>query len=474
LKRKFFVIVLTIIFGFIPCFSFPSFKIWILGWIGFVPLLFLFDEKHTTKNFIIGIFAGFIFHIFLLNWLFSVAGFFYILIAIYLSLYWAVFFCLVFAFPEKTRIILGASLWYFLEILMQNLLTGFPWLPLSLSQWSCPATARIASVYGSAGLSGLIMGTNIAFYNGIKNRRVFQSFVIIAVVMFSYLISIYTGISDNSSTTIKIASIQGNSGYFGQSPEESFEIYRNMTNSIKEKCNLVIWPESSYPSILNKNPNVVDYLTQKSYIFPILVGSLSQDNDTVYNSAYLFTRGSVFRYDKKHLVPFGEYVPGKRFRTIENLYTRFAGFMPDISPGNKPGIFSIDSKKFLVLICFENIFPSITTASIDNDTGFIVVITNDSWYGNSFGPFQHFAHNVLRACETGRCVVQTAGTGITGIVSPYGDCKILEKNRKNLFIDGIMISDISLSNVKTVYMFLQEIGIAIIFILLIGVVICKN
>ncbi|HPP66757.1 MAG TPA: apolipoprotein N-acyltransferase [bacterium] len=475
MKKRLLIGLGVLICGLFPCFSFPPFRLWILGWIGLVPLLYILVENNSFRNFAGGFLAGFVFNGFLLNWLFSVAGFFYLFLVLYLSCYWAIFFWLVFSFSGKTRIVLAGCLWYFLEILMQNLLSGFPWLPFSLSQWTCLPTVRLTGILGSAGLSGLLISANMAFCEAIKRKDFIPISTIGAIVLFLCMLTYLNIPLTNFSETkaMEIVGIQGNSGYFGQVPDESFAKYKAMTESVKKDCHLVIWPESSYPEILNDDKKSIEYLTEKSFSFPILIGALTKENNVIYNSAYFFNRGRVMRYDKKHLVPFGEYVPARHVPIIKRIYTGMVGFIPEISPGDKPGIFQIDGERFLVLICFENIFPEISANLIDSNPGFIVVITNDSWYGNSFGPFQHFAHNILRACETGRYVVQVSSTGITGVVSPDGNCEMLQKNGEKLFIQGIMEMKIYPRSLNTLYMRLQEAGIAMIFIVLAGMCLCR-
>ncbi len=440
-----------------------------------MPLLFLFEEKHTVRNFFTGLLAGFVFHAFLLNWIFSVAGFFYLLLAFYLAINWAIFFSLVFALPEKTIVPVSACLWYFLEILRRFVLTGFPWLPFSLSQWNNPAIAGTVSIYGSAGLSCLIVAFNISFYRFLRRRGTISIPVILIIMIVSYAVSTIFAEYRGKTNFVSVAAIQGNTGYFGQAPEESFEKYRKLTDSIRWNPEIVVWPESSYPSIIDWNGSVIKYLKRKSFDFPVLVGTMSEENGNIYNSACLFNKGKIFRYHKTHLVPFGEYVPARHLSLIRKIYLRFAGGMPEIKPGSVIKTFEINDKNFSALICFENIFPEITAESARNQSEFFVVITNDSWYGNSFGPYQHFAHNIFRACETGRYVIQVSTTGLTGIVSNSGRFNVFQKNGKELFVDGIMNIRMQKTNdVRTIYTALGEIGISMIFLIITGVCLCRD
>ncbi|MCM8764744.1 MAG: apolipoprotein N-acyltransferase [Candidatus Omnitrophica bacterium] len=468
--------ILSTAFAAIFCFAFPPFSCWFVAWFGLVPFFLILDnDKIHINKFIAGFVSGFVFHAITLHWISSVAGFLYLFLALYLGFFWGVFFLLIFSFRVELRIVIGASLWYFLEIILQHLLTGFPWIFISLSQWNFPPTANIASITGSAGLSALIVSINISIYLMLKHRKFAQFLSSLLILILLNIASSISAAGCQGDSFVKIFAIQGNAGYFGQDPRLTFEKYRDLTDSIKKECDLAIWPESSYPSIIENDSEVFKYLIEKSYDFPILIGSMSTENDSIYNSAFLFNRGILSRYDKSHLVPFGEYVPGGKFGFVKKMYIRIAGGIPDMKPGKNSGVFNLNSKKFAVLICFENIFPSLAQKNMQSDPNFLVTITNDVWYGNSFGPYQHFAHNIFRAIETGRYVIQVSTTGITGFATPNGKFETLKKNGEKLFIRGIQEIDVPVcKNKKTIYTLAGEATIAMIFLLLTGAYLCKN
>ena len=468
----FFLIALS---GALPCLAFPPFKFWFLEWFAFVPILLLLDsKKNNLLVFISGLSAGFVFYAFSLYWIYSVAGFFYLFLAIYLAVFWGIFFSLLLSFPANVRCIIGAGLWFFLEIIIQYLFTGFPWLPLSLSQWAFPYTVRMVSITGSAGLSALIIALNISIYAMIKYRKFLQFITCLTLTASAGLLSNIDFVKHGDTAT-KIIAVQGNSGYFGQFPEDPFEKYRNLTETITTTCDLVVWPESSYPSILRKDEEVFNYLINKSHQFPILMGAMNEENGNVTNSAFYFRNGGFERYDKRHLVPFGEYVPGEKLWIVKKIYKKIYGGIPDIKPGKDSVIFNPGSKKFSVLICFENIFSSLVQDNMENNPDFFITITNDSWYGDSSGPYQHFAHNILRATETGRFVIQVSTTGITGYATPDGKHKTLNHDNKKMFISGIMEIDIPDNNKqKNIYTRIGDIGLSTIFLLLTGACLCRK
>lgn len=474
MKKKIGFLFLVLLSGAVLIFAFPPFSLWFYGWLCFVPILLFLDDKNFLNRFFYGFIAGFVFYVITLHWVFFVAGFFYLFLAFYLAIFWGLFFGLIFSFSLKTRIIIGASLWYFFEILIQYLMTGFPWIFLSLSQWSFPFTSRIASVTGSSGLSALMIAVNLSFYSMIKHRKFLPLLVSFFVLFFLILLPNVLPIDFNQKT-VKIAAVQGNAGYFGQNPEDSFGKYKELTDSIEKKFDLVIWPESSYPEVFKKESHIYQYLIEKSYYFPVLIGTMTEENKKIFNTALFLKNGRINKYDKKHLVPFGEYVPGKNLRFIKEIYLKKFGSIPEITPGKKVAPFYLNSDKFCVLICFENIFPHIAQNYLKYSPDFFIVITNDSWYKNSFAPYQHFAHNIFRAIETGKYFVQVSTTGLTGFTTSEGEYKIFKKNGNTLFVEGVMEINVPVNKkIKSFYGIIGEIGIFWLFILLTGVCFCRT
>lgn len=474
--KKILPCILTSICAAIFSFAYPPFNYWFIAWLGLVPILLILDSNKCFANKLInGFLAGFVFYAITLNWISSVAGAFYLFLAVYLGLFWAIFFWLLFSFPIELRVVIGSTIWYFSEIIIQHLFTGFPWIFVSLSQWTFPFTAKMAAIVGSAGLSALIILVNTSFYMAIKYKKFTQVLSSLIILFLLHGITEIMASPKSSLSSIKIYAVQGNVGHFGQDPEYTFCQYRNLTDSINEKCDLVIWPESSYPSILETESTSFQYLIEKSYNFPILMGTLREENGNIFNSAFLFNNGRVSKYDKNHLVPFGEYVPFVRLNPVRKLYGKVAGQIPELKAGRSAGIFNLNSHKFSVLICFENIFPYLAQNKLKHNPYFFVTITNDSWYGNSSGPYQHFSHNIFRAIETGRSVIQVSTTGITGFATPDGYFEMLEKDGQHLMIDGIIEFELPVKETgNSFYALIGETGISLLFLLLTGVYICRK
>ena len=138
-----------------------------------------------------------------------------------------------------------------------------------------------------------------------------------------------------------------------------------------------------------------------------------------YNSAYLVAPdGTVAgKYDKVHLVPFGEYVPLKRWLPFLGKIVAQVG---DFQAGRRGNTIRGVGPRLGVQICFEIIFPMLSRALVQNEAALLVNITNDAWFGESSAPYQHFSMAIFRAVENRRSLVRAANTGISGFVDPLG------------------------------------------------------
>src|SRR5207253_246013 len=150
-----------------------------------------------------------------------------------------------------------------------------------------------------------------------------------------------------------------------------------------------------------------------------LVGYIDKLGDGPTNSAALINpQGEMIsRYDKKHLVPFGEYIPMKSPLFFADSLTRQVG---DFKPGIDFVVSPIGGHRIATAICYESIFPDLVRQFVTRGAEMLVVITNDGWFGQSSAPYQHLRMGVVRAVENRRYEVRTANTGISAIIDPYG------------------------------------------------------
>ncbi len=202
---------------------------------------------------------------------------------------------------------------------------------------------------------------------------------------------------------------------------------------------IIVWPETAISDYLLQDTaaSAAIKAVLSGYESPVYLLSgamryekLADGSKKYFNSLMLFDNrlNPLAAYDKSHLVPFGEYIPFQKHIPLKP-FVKFSGFEQGGGPQSIsiPGI----AGAFSPLVCYEIIFPGAVTDRKDRP-GFIVNVTNDSWYGDSAGPHQHFAKTQFRAIEEGVPVVRSANTGISGVIGPLG--RIVHK--ENLFTEG--------------------------------------
>jgi apolipoprotein N-acyltransferase len=213
----------------------------------------------------------------------------------------------------------------------------------------------------------------------------------------------------------------------------------------------VIWPESSTPFSFDDDPGgttAVRDLARELGV-PLLVGSnqIERGETTrAYNAAFLIGAGgeTAAVYRKMHLVPFGEYVPFKRWLSfVSPLVEDFGEF----AAGESMVLLPIGSHPTSTAICYEVVYPSLMRDAVLRGSQLLTTITNDAWYGSSSAPYQHFALASMRAIEQGRYLARAANTGISGVVDPYG--RIVAASR--IFEQVGLVEEVRLLDGRTVY-----------------------
>ncbi len=451
--------------------SFPSFNIWPLAWLAFVPLFFVLQNKSKLKAFLWAYLAGVIFWSGTIYWLVHVTLLGTIILILYLALHFAIFglffSTLNFELPTLNCFLIPSA-WVLLEYIRSHLFTGFPWGLLGYSQYLNLAVIQIADITGAWGVSFLVMMVNGWFYSLIRapDRQSICSIrrslpvigCLLAVFGYGYYHLTLTPFPHHLST-LKISVVQGNIPQeIKWDPQASLSIlskYIRLTEeAAKDNPELIIWPEAANPLVGSEEEGVFDRIQSLagSLKIPLLFGSVIVEGDSFFNSALLVdaTGKNISRYDKLHLVPFGEYIPFRR------AFPYLATIAPigDITAGRDYTVFYLKKHgkpanrptKFSVLICFEDLFPELSRQFVRRGAQFLVNITNDAWYKKTSAPFQHFQASVFRAVENRVFLVRSANTGVSGFISPSGRIISLVSgaSRRNIFVDGISAFDISL------------------------------
>ena len=473
-------LLLSLLSGILLILSFPNFDLEFFAWFALVPLFYSIEGKGSYRSFKLGFLTGIVSFLGILYWI-VVAVHTYgniplvpsVLILLLLVAYLSLF---IGAFAFLTRLIQIRSglqpvlftpfLWVALEYLRSLLLTGFPWANLSYSQYLNLPFIQMADITGAYGPSFVILLVNATLFWILRQwpKRIFpfKEVIVTAILLLGFLIYGYIkmGMVDRQviqNPPLKIGLVQGD---IDQSIKwdkafqlETLKIYEKLSFRVaEEKQDLIIWPETATPFFFQDakeyQPLVLD-IPKKTSAF-LLFGSpfykIERGKVNHYNSAYLVSPSGeiVGKYDKIHLVPFGEYVPMQDLLFFIGSLGEGIG---DFHSGKEIYNFSLPQGKFGVLICFEIIFPDLCRKFVKKGANFLVTITNDAWFGRTSAPYQHFSMAAFRAVENRVFIARAANTGITGIIDPKG--KILKEG--GIFRQEAMNGMIRLSNQKTFY-----------------------
>ena len=473
-------ILLIMLSGAMLVLAFPPVDLWFLAWIGLVPFFFALEGKTRGKAFLSGLFLGIVFFLGTVYWVVNsmvayggVPVFTSIIILLFLvlclSLYPA-FFSLGMSFSFKagllSRLLFASSLWTALEYIRAVIPTaGFPWVLLGYSQSSFLHLIQIADITGVYGVSFLIVMANMliffAFSHRVKRAKMpllktgaFVMAIVIMVLGYGFFrISQMDKISAGWKT-IKVGIVQGNIDQ-GRKWDESFqgetvEIYRNLSFSIsREMPELIVWPETAVPFYLQSDKNLTSLIfdVPRKTGAHLFTGSPAYkgygEDAEYYNSAFLISPDGEFagRYDKIHLVPFGEYVPLKKYLPFIHKLVVGVG---DFVPGKTLMPIEFNGNSFGALICFESIFPELAGGFTREGAGFLINITNDAWFGRTSAPYQHFHQAAFRAVENKVFLVRGANTGISGVFDPVGRIKL----KSGIFTREGMIGAVGIKDVK--------------------------
>lgn len=205
---------------------------------------------------------------------------------------------------------------------------------------------------------------------------------------------------------------------------------------------LVVWPESAMPTLVQEGETVADAApwSRKLGSYQV-VGVVSKDAAGCYNSAFLLGSDGKFQgsYHKRELVPFGEYVPLKFLERFIGLLAQMGG----LSAGApRQALFATPLGPAAATICYEAMFPRWANLDASRGARLIFNVTNDGWYKNTWGPFQHFQANVFRAVENRVSVVRSGNTGISAVIDPWGVITArLELNRRGRLDGAVALQD---------------------------------
>jgi apolipoprotein N-acyltransferase len=450
--------------------AFPNFDQGWLAWVALVPLLLAARTTRWQTSFCLGFAAGLAHYLSLIYWtahtMHTYGGlpwFQSVILLLLLSGFLALFPAVYTACLSFTKVGPGLTLavsplaWAALEYLRTWLFTGFPWELLGYSQYDHLWTVQFADIFGVYGVSALVVWFNTTLTMLLLHwlDKPWQSHhitrrcaVASATVMVLALCTVVAygilrlGSVDRAVSLAKKANVAVVQGNVDQAIkwDTRFQTlttvkYKQLSEAAAaEPLDLIIWPETATPFFFlhDKILSAIVVESIRSIGIPFIIGSPSfanaQNKHIYYNSAYLIDpQGNPEgRYDKVHLVPFGEYVPIKRWLPFIDKLVAQVG---DFKRGKTGNTLKWKDHNIGMQICYEVIFPGLSRKMVQNGANLLVNITNDAWFGRTGAPYQHFSMAVLRSVENRRFLARAANTGVSGFIDPCG--RILKTTQLN-------------------------------------------
>ena len=359
-----------------------------------------------------------------------------------------------------------AALWVLFEWVQTLTWMGVPWSKLALGQYTDRAVLQVVSLFGSYFLTAILVLVNgylalVLLRLSSRKHLLTYGTLALSILLLTHAISgVLLFTHQTEGDTVRVAALQANIGSTDKwtgSNISTLRRYAEMTaEAAAQGAELVVWPETVVTSSLTASKREIITTCATENNVTILFGGFQHayDDDGEWQSYNcMFTAypdGSIYEtpYRKQHLVPFGEYLPMAEF--IETFLPFLAGMNvlgSSLAAGDTTILQPTEWGNVGGMICYDSIYEREALSSVREGAGLLVLITNDSWYGDSAAVWQHNGDSVLRAVETGRYVVTSASTGISAVLSPTGEILDL----KEPLTAGIVYGDISFESTRTLY-----------------------
>jgi len=446
-------LVAAVVSGVLLSLAFTPASLGPLCFVGLIPVFLVIlgsdlpYRKHFQTGYVFGV-AFFITHMYwvvqlipasslTIPWIMPLA---LVLIAMYLAVYPGLFFLVLPMVTGRHRlaaILAAPALWACAELLRSGSEFGFPWGLIGYGLSTHPEFIQFASVGGIYGLSALVVLINVVWANAVLARTKRTRIALFVAGALVFVLNPLLGsrtmndYPESAPGGARVALIQPNVDlelkWEKSFTDSTFNLIERLTREASAlDPQLIVFPETCAPMYLSYNPPYEERIANLSRELDtgIYIGTLDARYEgpdrvlNVYNSSRLFEPGGAFaRYDKMHLLPFGESIPyGWRFRWLRKLNFGQANF----TPGPKIEPIESPAGRLGPLICFEGIFPGLARRFARDGADLLLNITNDGWFGETPGPYQQTEMTILRAVETRLYLLRSANTGVSMVVDPAG------------------------------------------------------
>jgi apolipoprotein N-acyltransferase len=368
--------------------------------------------------------------------------------------------------------ICGAALWVALEMLVSRLFTGFPWNLLGSSQYQMLPLIQVASVTGIYGVSFLAVWGSLSLLSAVvmvvrrpTARSAWLSEIVLPMLVVALVFQFgfrRLAAPEPAERTLKVALVQPSIPQTliwdtSRDQQRFQELVRISEQALTNHPDLLVWPEAAVPSYARWDTNIYPAITNlvRQHHVWLILGSddlglpahpTRPDEVEYYNASFLVNPQGEFinRYRKRNLVVFGEYIPLVRWLPFIKWFTPIEG---GFTPGARPIPFTLNNPHVntSVLICFEDIFPHLAREYAEDDTDFLVNLTNNGWFGEGAAQWQHAAGALFRAVENGLPLIRCSNNGLTACVDPQGRLRqIFRDDRSTIYGPGFLLADVPL------------------------------
>jgi apolipoprotein N-acyltransferase len=427
--------IFVVLSGGLLTLAFPEPDLAPLAWVALAPLLGALDGAGGRRGFVLGVGFGIAFFGTLLYWV-SIVGYaawlvLVLLQAAYVGVFGAMWGTVSARLGAFGRIVGPAVLWVAVVEYLRAVtpVVGFTWGSLAQSQHDLSFVLRPAALGGGWLVAFLLVAVNALVYGAVaagarRERRGSAALVVAAAAVL--LAGAAWPAPQATGRAVTVAVVQGDIPEAQPASYEKdlviLENHARLTATVPPGADLVLWPESSVGIDPFRDSAVAAQIAgaAREVRRPMIVGgNLARDDGDYQVMAYLVSpEGEIVdRYQKTHLVPFGEYVPA---RDLLDWIPALEQVPLDAVPGEDPGLFDVAGGPVAPVISFEADFGSLVGGRVGGGGRLLVVLTNTSTWRHSWASAQHVAMSQVRAAETGVWVAHAALTGISAFVDPSG------------------------------------------------------
>lgn len=464
---------LAVASAFLVWLSFPPADLGFLMWVALIPWLVMIARTSAGRAALLSGAAGYGLFFALLHWIRFVTLPGWFALAFYCALYWILAALLLSWFHKRNApfIVVAPLVLTALEFIRANLLTGFPLFLIGHTQYEylpLIQVADLAGVYGITFVLALVNGCAADIVTGRWRGRGRYVAATVAAVLIVACIGYGLARRDagDESKGARVCLVQGNvpiSLKLTHSAQDILEPYGILTQkAIGQEMDLLIWPETMFPvPVYREDAKLVLSHLARGANAHLLIGAETRIGEPAqrFNSAYFISpEGEIIdRYDKIHLVVFGEYTP------LKGVFPFLKAFRPpimgmDLTPGDEYRIFTLPTRRgrrlrFGVTICYEDLVAGLFREFCRGGVDLMVNITNDGWFRDSSELDAHLAACVFRAVENRVPIARCANTGISAIIAPDGRIthKLVDPYGKCREVEGILIGTVTPSGQMSIY-----------------------